>query len=263
MRKKRAVFSKGEMETMDKIITTLTIKLYFFVQNYKDHRVWNEDLSNVLRSDSFLSESTIFMNINANFNKPSSPQGINKEIAKKLAQQSETYLKPSALSKLLKDLEERGVLDNIRGKKKVKQQILHMNRRSKYLEKPQGYHSYYKTTDEVEKYKQVLSDPLALEYINERLKNSGLLRPACLYVGKSAIHAIRYGNERTEKFLRMTMNAAAPGAFSDSQWTTFKEALGSVDENELNNLINGFADYMLANPNGYAFLVLALPKLDF
>lgn len=61
----------------------------------------------------------------------------------------------------------------------------------------------------------------------------------------------------------MTMNAFAPGAFSDSQWTTFKEALGSVDENEVNNLINDFVDYMLANPNGYAFLVLALPKLDF
>lgn len=151
MRKNPAQFNKEEMEVMDTIITTLTIKLYICVQNYKDHRMWNEDLSRFLRSDSFLGESTIFMNINADPNKPSSPQDINKQIATKLAQQSETYLKPSSLSKILKDLEERGILHNIRGKKSVKQQILHVIHRGKYLEKPQGYYSYYKRTDQVEK----------------------------------------------------------------------------------------------------------------
>lgn len=85
------------------------------------------------------------MNIkNTDPNKRSSPQDINKEVATKLSKESETYLKPSALSKILKELEEHRILENMRGKKNVKQQILGVIRRSKYFEKPQGYYSYYK-----------------------------------------------------------------------------------------------------------------------
>jgi hypothetical protein len=100
--------------------------------------------------------------------------------------------------------------------------------------------------------------------INERLKNSGLLRPAFMCIAKSNFHAMKNSDERTEKFLRMTINAIEPSVrLTDSEWIAFKEVLGSVDENELNSSIEEFVDYLLENPNDYVFFVLSLSKLDF
>lgn len=51
MSKKLAGFNTEEVQTIDKITGILTIKLYYFVEYYKDHQQYAEDLSGMLRSD--------------------------------------------------------------------------------------------------------------------------------------------------------------------------------------------------------------------
>jgi hypothetical protein len=270
MRKNRAQFNEEEMEVIDKITTTLMIKLCYCLEYYRDHRQWNKDLSRLLRSDSVLGASVIFFNIkNMDPNKPLPPQLINKEIATKLAEESETYLASDTLSRILKELKQYKILENIRGKQNVKQQISHVIRRSKYSDrhKPQGYYSFYKTTEEVEKYNQVLSNPLVVMHINERLKNSGLLKPAFICIAKSCFHAVKNSDERTEKFFKMIVKSSYTHAElsvrpTDSDWIEYKQALGSLDKKTLNDLTKDFVDYLLENPSGYVFLILSLPKLD-
>jgi hypothetical protein len=266
MSKNHAGFNIEEVEIIDEIIATLMIKLYYFVEYYKDHHQYAENLSEVLRSDSVLAFGTLFLNIkNMDPSKPLSPEDINKELATKLSEESETYLDSPALSKVLKRFKEEKILDNIRGKRNVKREIPQVIRSKKHSDKPkpQGYHSFYKVTDEVEKYKRVLSNPLALKHITERLKNSGLLEPAYTRIAESIFYAMMNSDERAEKFFRMSINAGAPHIRpTDSDWTAFKEALHLLDNNQLNNLIKEFVDNLMGNPSDYLFLVLSLPRLD-
>ena len=209
MSKNRAGFNIEEVEIIDKIIGILTIKLYYFVEYYKDHHQYAEDLSGMLRSDSALGFGTLFLNIkNMDHSKPLSPEDINKELATKLSVESETYLDSPALSKVLKKFNEEKILDNIRGKQNVKREIPHVIRRNKHADKskPQGYHSFYKITHEVEKYKRVLSNPRALKHISDRLKNSRLLEPGYTRIAECVIYAMMNSDERAEKIFRMSIN---------------------------------------------------------
>ncbi|MGB8934711.1 MAG: hypothetical protein WCC17_06365 [Candidatus Nitrosopolaris sp.] len=133
-------------------------------------------------------------------------------------------------------------------------QIPHVIRRTKYSDKlkPQGYYSFYKITDEVEKYKKILSNPQALMYITERLKNSGLLEPAYMRIAESIVYAMKSSDERAEKFIRMSINAGAPGV-KPTDRIAFKEALIRLDQNTLNDLIKEFVNYWLENPSDYLF----------
>lgn len=197
--------------------------------------------------------------------KPLSPEDINKELATKLSEESETYLDSPALSKVLKKFNEEKILDNIRGKQNVKREIPHVIRRNKHADKskPQGYHSFYKITHEVEKYIRVLSNPRALKHISDRLKNSGLLEPGYTRIAESVIYAMMNSDERAEKIFRISINAAAPHIkLTDSDWAALKDDLHSLDKNQLNNLIKEFVHYLLENPSDYVFLVLSLHGLD-
>jgi hypothetical protein len=266
MSKNLAGFNTEEVQIIDKITGILTIKLYYLVEYYKDHHQYAEELSEILRSDGDLGFSTLFLNIkNMDSRKPLSPEDINKELATKLSEESETYLNSPALSKVLKIFKEEKILGNIRGKQNVKREIPQVIRRNKHSDKPkpQGYHSFYKITDEVEKYKRVLSNPLALKHISDRLKNSGLLEPAYTRIAESIFYAMMNSDERAEKFFRMSISAGAPHIRpTDSDWAAFKSVLPSLDNNQLNNLIKEFVENLLGNPSDYLFLVLSLPGLD-
>lgn len=181
-------------------------------------------------------------------------------------EESEAYLNSPALSKILRRLNEEKMLDNIKGKDDVKRLIPRVIRRKKFSKdpKPQGYFSFHKVTDEVEKYQRILSNPLALKHITDRLKNFGLLERAYTIIARNYNYAMMNSDERTEKFFRMGINAAAPNLNqTDSDWEAVKDHLRSLDENQLNTLINEFVHEVSNNPSGYLFLILSLPKIDF
>lgn len=217
--KNPAGFSTEEVEILDKIVGTLTIKLNYYLEIYKDPHKYDKELSEVVQSDSFLGYAALFLNIKSSGLSKGwvSPEEINKELATKLSEESEALNSP-ALSKVLGRFKEENMLNNIRGKDDVKQLIPHVIRRKKFSKdpKPQGRFSFHKITDEIEKYQRILSNPQALKLITDRLNNFGLLEPAYTIIAKSIFYAMMNSDERGEKFFRMVVNAGAPNIKPES-----------------------------------------------
>lgn len=267
--KNPAQFTGPEMKLMNGITLSLAIKLHDCIQNYNDPEVYSKDLSDILESDKGLAFSTLFFNIiNTNSDQPLFPEEINKKLAKTLSEESQHYLNSPNLSKVLKLFENAGLLLNIRGKQNIKQQAPKSLPRKQKTGEPrrEGSYSLYKTSNKVEDYKKILSNPHAVELINKTLMESkpDLLEKAYYTMFMNSFHTVKKGNERMDKlFTRSIPTSVASETINTSNWNTFIEYLLSLDKTQLEELAKELTYRLLKNPYSPLFLVLSLPEWEY
>jgi hypothetical protein len=262
--KNPAQFTEDKMKLINGITLSLAIKLHDYIENYNDPEVYSKDLSEILESDRGMTLSTLFFSM-INMNQPLFPEEINEKLAKTLSEESQHYLNSPDLSKVLKLLENAGLLVNIRGKQNIKQQSpKSIPRKQKTESRREGYHSIYKISNKVEDYKKILSNPEAIILINKTLKESGLLEKAYRNMFINIFHAITTANERMEKlFTQSIPTSVGYGTISTSDWKLLTEYLLSCNKTQLEELAKELTGHLLKNPKSPLFLVLSLPEWKY
>jgi hypothetical protein len=270
-------FTDHEMEIIDQIIITIAILLDNCIQNYKKPEQIMNEYSEINSSKKgtekdLLRVFTTLILRNINNEKGMSPKQIKEQItkiSKELYKKSlEDFLANSSnLSKVLKEKEDAGILFSIAGKKKIKEQSPKSTPRKLKSgmyqeERPEGPPVIKKLTATAEDYKKILSNPEALDLINNNLIKYGKLEKAYNLIMNNALSLFKKGDEQTYNFLH-TFKVSFPDVDTNAMPDPklFQEAINSIGEQELEELRKQGVRFLLENPSTGVFFIFSLSKM--
>jgi uncharacterized membrane-anchored protein YjiN (DUF445 family) len=149
---------------------------------------------------------------------------------------SNKYITDSTLSKLSKEFKRDGYFIHIENRRQLKNFREQKAKKHKNIYKTRGRISFYTISPNVEDVRRVLSNPKAVENINNSLKKSGLLYKYMEFVVKSIFYLMRRnpGEEETE-VLKKALGTLFTKFYRNLEldmkdWRSFKEFLSSQDE---------------------------------
>jgi hypothetical protein len=171
-----------QRQIVDGIIVTVSARLYYLLKTMDEPENYTKKFLRVASSKEMRSLSYLLLDIKNRCGPDRAlfPFDLNQQLAKVLANESSQYLEGPALRKILKILEDAGIVLNIRGKKDVKHNIgRNLKKQKKGGDSKSsnrgGQYSVYKLTSNVQDLLNVLSNPAAIQIIHRTLKDSGLL----------------------------------------------------------------------------------------
>jgi hypothetical protein len=176
-----------------------------------------------------------------------SPKDLNKKLADAIlgsAKECETLLKSYDMSEVLQISVDGGLLDNIRDKKEIKKLFPHalpmQKKGAEYKDsKREGRYSFYRITDDLERFNRVISNPKAIALIDNKLKKYGLLQKFYEFMALTFLYAVMEGDVPFNQLLRI---AEADFNVNPAIWKQFKEHILALKEEELQD----FAKEMVA-----------------
>jgi hypothetical protein len=149
---------------------------------------------------------------------------------------SNKYITDSTLSKVYKKFKREGLLIHINSKRQLKNFRDKKTKKHKNIYKTRGRISFYTISPDVEEVRRILSNPRAVEIINNTLKKSGLLYKCMEFVVKAFFYLMRRNasEEETEvikKAIGTLFTKIYPNLELEMKdWRSFKESLSSQDE---------------------------------
>ena len=113
----------------------------------------------------------------------------------------------------------------------------------------------------VEEYKKILSNPQALDLINNNLIKYGKLEKAYNLIVDNAFSLFKRGDEQTYNFLH-TFKVSFPNVDTNAMPNPklFQEAINSMGEHELEELRKQGVRFLLENPSTGVFFIFSLSK---
>jgi hypothetical protein len=117
-----------------------------------------------------------------------------------LVNETSLYLKSWEMAEVLQKFAKEGLFMNVRGRNNIRKQIPHALTRLRKGEgyenaKREGRYSTYIITEDLVAFNKVISNPKAMEYIYNKLKNHGVLKKFYLFKGLAVMYALREGDE--------------------------------------------------------------------
>lgn len=272
-------------------------KIYYFLKTNRDPKQHGNEILKLSHSKkNFALVHYLLGAVNISPEEVLFPKDENKKLAKEipnminantsatldLVNETSPYLEPWEMTEVLQNLDNEELFRNIRGKNNIKKQIpgaLPRLRKGEGYEKSkrEGYYSAYKIRDDLVTLNKVISDPEAMQYIYNKLKDSGVLKKFYLFKGLAVMYALRKGDENMFKFATVgaqeilrnnpEAQAALDNAGLDSNhiqhsyWGLIKNHLLSLKEEELRKLVQGMVDRLLENPIDRSIFLLKISKL--
>lgn len=262
----RLDFSDEEMDIIDQITITLALVFEKVIENISAEKLLQQS-SKI--SSSLQYETTVVYTIK--LISLYDLQGrftdeIKEEIAKMLSEGHQQHLlhNESLMSKVLKNFENDGVIFKIKEKKNIKLQSPKSIKRKPKVGKPRHVGPYIvsKLTRSVEDYKRILTNPRALDLINNKLSKHKLLGKMYSTIIREAFNAFENGDENFYNALKMFK-----AIFTDVDDTSlpdpklFQEQIKLLSEGDKENLAQQTKAHFLENPNYPIFFIFSLYKL--
>jgi hypothetical protein len=200
------------------------------------------------------------------------PSDLNQQLAMTLAKESRQYLKGPALRKILKILEDDGIVLNIRGKKNVKHHVGIKQRKGEDSKRLGGQYSAYKRTPNVQDLLDVLSNPVARQILHDKFKSSNYLgvrvRNYFKLLVENLLYILSKSDERTQTLLQNGFNAAGslrpndPNLIQRMHWLV--SHLKNVDRKRLEMWSDELANGMMEDKNilKTLYLIFAFAMLN-
>jgi hypothetical protein len=199
---------------------------------------------------------------------------FHEQIQKRLTEISRGFLKyfteelepnTSRLSKILREFEKEHIFLAGEGKKNIKRKSpKSYPRGSKGGEgRRAGYPKAYGSESTIEDYAKILSNPEALNLINERLVKHRALKKYYDVLTESAFELFKNMDQRLFDFLQMfkvLVPNLDPATIPDPKLA--KEAINSVGKEELEQRRKEVVQRLLENPSANVFFIFSLTHLD-
>lgn len=121
--------------------------------------------------------------------------------------------------------------------------------------------SIYRITNDVETLKRVMSNPQAIKFIHNKLKELGILQKWCEFAAFICMYIVRESdNVRAFQLSRISVQAANSD-LDPTRWKKIKQHLVSLKEEELQGLVKEIVAHLLENAvdcNYFLLFTLAL-----
>jgi len=183
---------------------------------------------------------------NMSSNQIFSPKDLNKELADAIlgsARECETLFKSYDMSEVLQISVDGGLIQNIRDKKQVKKLFPHalpkQNKGAEYKDsKHEGRYSFYRITDDLERFNRVISNPKAIALIDKELKKHGLLRKFYELMALTILYTLKESDVPLEQLFRIAVetNFEAEVDIDPAVCKQLKEYIIALKEEELQDL---------------------------
>ena len=135
-----------------------------------------------------------------------SPNDLNKKLADAIlgsAKECETLLPSYDMSEVLQISVDAGLFHNIHDKKEIKKLLPKQKKGAEYKDsKREGRYSFYRITDDLERFNRVISNPKAIALIRNKLKRCGLLQKFYEIMALAFLYAVKEGDLSFEQLLR-------------------------------------------------------------
>jgi hypothetical protein len=305
-----AQFTEDEQEIINEIITICVAKIHYFL---KTHYNPKQHASEILKlSDSKKNFALVHYLLGAVNISPEEflyPKDENEKLAKEipnminantnaireLVNETSPYLESWEMTEVLQQLANDGIFENVRGKNNIKKQIpgaLPRQRKGEGYEKAkrEGYYSVYKISNDLVTLNEVISNPKAMQYIYNKLKDYGVLKKFYLFKWLAVMYALREGDDNMLKLATvgaqetLNNNPEAQAAFANlrnnpeiqtdfakagidsnrvdySGLKLLKNYLLSLTEEQLEKSSEPMVDYLVENPIDHSLFLLSLSEL--
>lgn len=248
--------SEKDLLTANQIMVRCATKFQNVLDKYSDPKKYSEQMARQLKSSKTLCSLFLFPQLlDLDTTQLYSPSELEEKIVKDikvgntstsnevltlngLAKEivSNKYVTDSTLSKVYKKFKREGLLIHIENKRQLKNFRAQRTKKHKNIYKTRGRISFYTISPYVEEVRRVLSNPKAVEIINNSLKKSGLLYECMEFVVKAIFYSMR--RNASEEEIEVLKNAVGtlstklyPNLELDMKdWQSFKESLSSQDE---------------------------------
>lgn len=264
--KNRAQFSSKDQEIILNIVIKLVARIQMIIElsnsnkDYIQHLVLNSS-KNKQRTIHTIASLMTLQGIKDYF----LPQEMRKKIIDTLNSISfDTHnIHPYVITKILHELQDDALLENIRTKKRIKE-----NGFSKHLKELRseggGYPSLYSTSHNIKEYRRILGNENAIKKINEDLKKCIDLNQFYTLICE-AFMKIMISNSNSDE-LRKTLELIAktigypvdktPADFSN--WDMAVEGARGLSDEQRKNLCSDFVTNMMNNPNSLVLICFVI-----
>jgi hypothetical protein len=249
--------NERDLRTINEIILRCATKFQSVLDKYSDPKKYSEKAARRLKSSKALCSLFLFLQLSdldtsllyspselkkiiSNDRQIGSTSNDNEDIitVNGLADEivSNKYITDSTLSKVYKKFKREGLLIHINSKRQLKNFRDKKTKKHKNIYKTRGRISFYTISPDVEEVRRILSNPRAVEIINNTLKKSGLLYKCMEFVVKTFFYLMRRNasEEETEvikKAIGTLFTKIYPNLELEMKdWRSFKESLSSQDE---------------------------------
>jgi hypothetical protein len=249
--------SKEDLSTANQIMIRCATKFQNILDKYSEPKKYSEMAARQLKSSKALCSLFLFPQLlNLDTSNLYSPSELKKMISNDrqigstpndnediitvngLADEivSNKYITDSTLSKVYKKFKREGLLIHINSKRQLKNFRDKKTKKHKNIYKTRGRISFYTISPDVEEVRKVLSNPKAVEIINNGLKESGLLYECMEFIFKAFFYLMRRNaSEEETEVLKKAVGTLFPKVYPNLEldmkyWRSFKESLSSQDE---------------------------------
>lgn len=257
-------FSDEELDIIDEIIITLALVFEEIVESVSSKGILQQSSKMAASLQYQTSVAYVIELLSLYQDQGRSTGEIKEEIAKMLSEEHQQALlhNESLMSKVLKNFEY-DVISRIKGDKDIKAQSSTGISRKPKAKRPRrvGAHTISKLTRTVEDYTRILSNPKAIDLINRRLLNYGLLRETYSTIIRESFHAFKKADENFYNNLKM-FKGLFPNINDDSMPDSklFQERIKALSDTEMENLQQEVLTYFVENPNYPVFFIFSLYK---
>jgi len=272
--------SSADKEILEKVVFIYALKFYSLTQKYPNPRKYVENvvLKTIQSDEAMAAAYTIIYTKNDPSNDYSfTPREINQRLAndllntfQEIAQQPESsgdykrFMHPPTLrGKVLKNLEDHGILIHLEGKEEIIKYKREKRRpgrpdRGKAEDDRGGRPSLYIATEEFEKLKKAMNKSGALDFLHDKIIKTGL----ALNLFKYQALALLYAAKMDEQVRRKLMGIGASFFQSkvtendSSKSSAIHQRLQTVDDDQLEQYANDMAKSLIEVRELYSLLFL-------
>lgn len=282
--------TEEDKEILDKVFFKYALTFYALIKKYRNPKKYAENvIVKKLRSDENLAALyTITYARNSPPNDVFRPGEINKALANDIRKtipqdyitlnsdenedNSKGFLHPRDLrERVLKKLEDEGIFIHLEGKEEIRRQE-HKTRRpgkrgsSEDIrdEDHGGKQSAYKVTEEVEKINKVMEKPGAIDFLYEKIINSGLAHKIEKFKMLAFFHATKKDETAIQKMMGVGASLTQGHIKEEdiANFTLLHKGFQLVDDNQLEQWADNIAKSLIEDRGYYALLsIVGLSKL--
>jgi hypothetical protein len=204
--------TQEDKDILDKCILNYLMSYYSITVKYPDPKQYvKKEASKLLNSDKGILKMVSLLSIQNNHapDKPLKPEDFNKiisdkltnplnnisdEITNQMREIAKSFTPTASREKVLRKLEESGILVNYQGKEYYKKSFSsHPGRKSSNdtYEDRGGKRSIYFINKDIQQLKEVLKKPTAIEYLHVELLKKGILKKVLKYLMKAFLYLVK------------------------------------------------------------------------
>lgn len=274
-----------DKDILEQVVIKYVVKFYALTEKYPNPKKYAENviLKGMQSDENIASLYTIAYARNYPSDSIFRPRQINKKLANDIRKTiPQDYLKPESektddhfrrflhsrdlRERVLQKLENMGIFIHLEGKEEIKRQehkTYRPGKKSSYDEVCDndrgGKRSAYKVTEKVEKLKNAMEKPEAIDFLYGKIIRSGLAHKLAKFNILSYLHAAKIDETALHKMMGVGASLMQDNIRQEdtASFTLFYQGLQLVDDNQLEQYADRIAKSLIEDRGYYALLSIA------